>query len=247
MAVYKSKAVTKDERKWYFSTFYLTANGKRKRKKSRQYASRLEAQDAERQFFSDINPKRINITFEEMYYQYLEYADESIKGSTKYCKKNRIKNHVLDYFGKMNIHDITVNTVISWKSKINKGTYSKGKKYALQYKQTLMIELRTVLKYGVDFCGLRENVACKVITFQDKGEAVITDEEKIRYITPTEYNLFASVIEKTVFKVFFAFLYYMGVRKGEAQALNWQDILWDTNQVRIIKTITNKTDDCLIA
>ena len=35
----------------------------------------------------------------------------------------------------------------------------------------------------------------------------------------------------------------MGVRKGEAQALNWKDFLWDKDQVRIIKTLTTKTDE----
>jgi len=71
----------------------------------------------------------------------------------------------------------------------------------------------------------------------------MSDDEKIRYITPSEYNLFSSVIENIVYKVFFAFLYYMGVRKGEAQALTWEDIFWETKQVRIIKTVTNKTDE----
>ena len=178
-----------------------------------------------------------------MFYQYLDYTDESIKGSTKYCKYNRIKNHILPYFGKINIHDITVNTVMTWKSKINKITFGHEKKYALQYKRIIMKDLRIILKYAANFCGLKENVAGKVMNFQDKNEAVVSDEEKIRYITPAEYNLFTSVIENIVYKVFFAFLYYMGVRKGEAQALNWEDILWGTNQVRIIKTITNKTDE----
>ena len=243
MAIFKSKAVTKDGRKWYFSVCYLAANGEKKRKKSQQYATKLEAQEAERQFLMDSTNSRVDMTFEDMYYQYLEYTEESIKGSTRYCKNNRNKNHILNYFGEMNIHTITANTVIAWKSEINKGTYGKGKKYSLQYKQTLMKELRVVLSYGVDFCGLGENVARKVMNFQDKGEAVISDEEKIRYITPDEYNLFTSVIDKLLFKVFFAFLYYMGVRKGEAQALTWKDILWDTSKVRIIKTVTNKTDE----
>ena len=243
MAIFQSKAVTKDGRKWYFSVWYLAANGEKKRKKSQQYASRPEARDAERDFLTDIKQNRIDMTFEEMYYQYLEYIEESIKGSTKYCKNNRNKNHILNYFGQMNIHDITVNTVIAWKSKTNKGIYGKGKKYSLQYKQTLMVELGAVLNYGVSFCGLKENVARKIANFQDKSEVVISDEEKIRYITPDEYNLFTSVIDKLLFKVFFAFLYYMGVRKGEAQALTWKDILWDISKVRIIKTVTNKTDE----
>jgi len=243
MATFKSKVVTKDERKWYFSVCYVTANGEKKRKKSRLYASRPEAQEAERQFLADVKQNRIDITFEEMYYQYLDYTEESIKGSTKYCKNNRNKNHILNYFGKMNIHNITVNTVIAWKSEISKKTFGKGKKYSLQYKQTLMKELRIDLTYGLTFCGLKENAARMVMNFQDKGEAVIADEEKIRYITPDEYNLFTSVIDKLVFKVFFAFLYYMGVRKGEAQALTWEDMLWNIGKVRIIKTITNKTDE----
>jgi len=243
MAVYQSKTATKKGEKWYFSVWYLTANGERKRKKSRKYFTKKQAQEAERLFLTEKTYDRIDMTFEEMYLQYIEYADESIKGSTKYCKNNRIKNHIITYFGKMNIYSITVNTVIAWKSKINKATYHNGKKYMVSYKQTLMKELRVALKYGVDFCGLKENVAIKVMNFHDKNEKVVTDEEKIRYITPFEYNLFSSVIEKIVFKVFFAFLYYMGVRKGEAQALTWEDILWNENKARIIKTVTNKTDE----
>jgi len=243
MAVYKSEAVTRDGRKWYFSVCYKSAIGERKRKKSQCYKTKLEAQDAERQFLLESSNSKIDLTFEEMYYQYMNYAEEFIKGSTKYCKKNRIENHILNYFGQMNIHDITINTVMDWKSKINKCTYGYGKKYTVSYKQNLFKELKVVLNYGVDFCGLKENIAGKVLNFHDKTEDVKADEDKIRYITPLEYNLFTSVIEDTVLKTFFAFLYYMGVRKGEAQALNWEDILWDIDKVRIIKTITSKTDE----
>jgi len=244
MTIYKSKEATKEGRKWYFSICYFMANGEKNRKKSGKYLTKKEAQEAERQFLKDKKDnKKANITFEEMYYQYLDYIEECVKSSTKYSKKSRNENHILNYFGKMNIRDITSNTVIEWKSKINKKIYGKGKKYSLQYKQTLMVELKATLNYGAGFCGLEENVARKVMNFQDKSEAVITDEDKIRYITPDEYSLFTSVIDKLVFKVFFAFLYYMGVRKGEAQALTWKDVLWDISKIRIIKTVTNKTDE----
>ena len=243
MAIFKSKAVTRDGRKWYFSICYTTALGERKRKKSQLYASKQEAQNAERQFLIEISVDRIDLTFKDLYYRYIDYADESIKGSTKYCKNQRIKNHILPYFGKMNIHDITVNTVLAWKAKINKLTCSDGRKYAVSYKQTLFKELRLILEYGVTFFGLKENGADKARNFHDRNEKVVADEEKLKYITPDEYNRFTNVAEKLVYKVFFAFLYYMGVRKGEAQALNWNDILWEKNKIRIIKTVTNKTDE----
>ncbi|MCL2399953.1 MAG: site-specific integrase [Defluviitaleaceae bacterium] len=245
MAVFKAKKPTKDGRIWYFSVWYVTALGERKRKKSGLYATRQKALEEERKFLikMTLNENRIDITFEEMYYQYISYTEEHIKGSTKYCKTNRVKNHILTYFGKMNIHNITVGAVMDWKSKINDALKPNGKPYELLYKRLLFTDLRTILKYGVNFFGLKENVALKVAMFHDRNEKVITDEEKLRYITPDEYNLFISVINKPVFKVFFAFLYYMGVRKGEAQALTWEDIFWETNQVRIIKTITNSTDE----
>ena len=244
MAVYKSKKPTKDGRKWYFSVCYVNAFGERKRKKSEKYHTREKAKEEEWKFLIKQGGNRIDITFEEMYYQYLDYTDERIKGSSIFCKNSRMRNHILPYFGKMNIHDITVNTVLAWKTKINKAIYGKSnKRYSLQYKQTLMIELRTTLRYGINFCGLKENFAGKVMMFHDKNEKIAADEEKVKYITPTEYNLFISVVENIVFKVFFAFLFYMGVRKGEAQALTWQDILWNENRARIIKTVTNKTDE----
>jgi len=245
MAIFKSKAVTKDGRKWYFSVCYLTANGERKRKKGQLYATKGEAQEAERKFLIDIpqTDNKADMTFEEMYYQYINFMEGRIKSSTKYGKNLCAKSHILPYFGKTNIHNITVNNIIAWTSKINQCTYNNGKKYTSSYKQNIYKELKLILKYGVDFCGLRENVVIKASILHDKREEVIADEDKIRYITPDEYNIFIGVIDDITYKVFFAFLYYMGVRKGEAQALNWEDIFWETNQVRIIKTITTATDE----
>jgi len=243
MAVFKSKIATRNGRKWYFSACYMTANGERRRKKSGLYATKGEAQEAERTFLTTKTYDVMDITFEKLYHQYMEYSGEIIKGSTKYQKNNLVKNHLLSYFGMMKIHNINVNTVIAWKSKINKITYKGGKKYTVSYKRNLFAQLGAILRYAVRFCELKENVASKIGTFQNKTEEIVTDEDKIRYITPDEYNLFTSVINNIVHKVFFAFLYYMGVRKGEAQALNWQDIFWNTSQVRIVKTITTATDE----
>jgi len=98
MAIFKSKVATKDGRKWYFSICYLTANGERKRKKGQLYATKQEAQEAERQFLLDNTHNRTDMTFEEMYKQYINHTEESIKGSSKYCKNHRIKNHILVFF-----------------------------------------------------------------------------------------------------------------------------------------------------
>ena len=241
MAVYESKTATKDGRRWYFSVRYETASGIKDREKSKKYFTENEAIRAEEKFLASVKDTPDDITFNELYERYLAWCDFN-KDSTTVTKINRIENHLLPFFGKMKIAKINIHTVTNWKKEKNEATKSNGEKYKLSYRQSLFKELSVLLNFGVDFCGLKKNVAYKARNFRDKDEGVIEDEEKIKYITATEYNYFISTVIDIVYKTFFAFLYYMGVRKGEAQALTWKDILWDTHIVRISKTLTVKTE-----
>lgn len=72
---------------------------------------------------------------------------------------------------------------------------------------------------------------------------MVKDEEKIRYITYEQFQQFISVIDATIWKTFFIFLYYTGVRKGEIQAINWRDIDFNKNEIIINKTLSIKTND----
>ena len=77
--------------------------------------------------------------------------------------------------------------------------------------------------------------------FQKANEEVIADEQKIRYITYEEFNQFVSVIDDDMWKTFFTFLYYTGMRKGEVQALTWNDINFNTNEITVNKTLSTET------
>ena len=44
-----------------------------------------------------------------------------------------------------------------------------------------------------------------------------------------------------MWKTFFIFLYYTGMRKGEVQALTWNDINFNTNEIIVNKTLSVKT------
>ena len=44
-----------------------------------------------------------------------------------------------------------------------------------------------------------------------------------------------------MWKTFFTFLYYTGMRKGEVQALTWNDINFNTNEIIVNKTLSVKT------
>ena len=47
MAVYKDKNKTSDGRAWYFNTYKKDLNGNNKKYKSKRYATKSEAQEAE--------------------------------------------------------------------------------------------------------------------------------------------------------------------------------------------------------
>lgn len=56
-----------------------------------------------------------------------------------------------------------------------------------------------------------------------------------------EFKRFIEEVDNETMHAFFIFLFYMGVRKGEAAALTWQDVDFENNYVRINKTICQKT------
>ena len=61
---------------------------------------------------------------------------------------------------------------------------------------------------------------------------------KFYYIIRSVFNY--GMVEKPETKILFIFLYYMGTRKGETLALQWKDIDFNNDIVRINKTVTNK-------
>lgn len=67
--------------------------------------------------------------------------------------------------------------------------------------------------------------------------------QKIKYITYEQFKIFISYVDDIHWKTFFIFLYYTGMRKGEVQALTWEDIDFKNNQILVTKNLTPKTFD----
>ena len=249
MGVYKEKKIPKSGKLWYFSKRYIDAFGKSARKRSGHFATKREAEEAERDFLVIVRDREPDITFRQLFDHYFKHKKDELKESTRYCKIHKVEEHLMPYFEKMQIAKITMNTVIDWKDKLNNIKYKrkdtdKGKPYSLVYKQGLFIELQSILEHGKTFWNLKDNVAKKVGTFKSKSDEVIADEEKLRYIKPDDFKrMFEVMDDSTLWKTFFSFLYYMGCRKGEVQALRWEDIDFNTEMVRIIKTGTYKSGE----
>lgn len=236
MPVYKDKTTTKDGRSWYYVVYKKDFNGKNKKYKSKRYSSKAEAKEEERLFLMKRDTP-LNKPFLLVAKDYFHEMYSIRKESTVFSYENAYKNNIEPYFNHFNINDINIPKVNEWKQTLAK----KG------YKITYLNKLYNILKGIFDFAmrnyGIETNPVTVSGRFQRKNDEVIEDNKKIKYITYEQFIQFISVIDDIVWKTFFIFLYYTGMRKGEVQALNWNDIDFENEEIIVNKTLSVKTKE----
>lgn len=236
MAIYneldKSKW-TKDGRHWYFVCYKKDFNGINKKYKSKKFFKKSDAEEAERLFLMKRdNPS--NIKFDLVAKDYFNYLFTIRKDSTIYTYLNAFKNNIEPYFKTFYINDINVQTINNWKDTVQKN------KFSIRYLNKMYNILKGIFDFAMKNYGLPTNPAVISGRFKEKNDKVVKDEEKIRYITYEQFQQFISVIDDLMWKTFFTFLYYTGMRKGEVLALNWNDIDFENKTISVNKTLYSK-------
>ena len=169
----------------------------------------------------------MQISFNEVIEEYLEYLEIKTKKSSFRSIKNRITNHILPYVKDYNIYDFKAKDYLQWQIKINKLNYK------FKYKSTLHTCFVTLLNFCITFYDLNTNVASKVGNFKNNEI-----KEKGNIWSIDEFNKFINVVDNKTYNVLFKLLYFTGVREGEALALTFNDIDFDKKTLTINKTAT---------
>lgn len=236
MAIYKDKNKTKDGRAYYFKVYKKDFNGVNKVYKSKRYLTKREAIEEEALFLlKRDNP--INKPFSLVANDYFKEMYSIRKESTVYSYESAYRKNIEPYFSHFNINDIKVSMINSWKLEMAKNDFK------ISYLNKLYNILKGIFDFTMRNYALENNPVTISGRFQSKNEEVIKDEEKLRYITHEQFNQFISVIDDITWKTFFVFLYYTGMRKGEVQALSWNDINFDKSEITVNKTLSVKTND----
>lgn len=234
MAIYKDEKPTKDGRQWYFTVYKKNFSGENKKYKSKRYKTQREVKEAERLFLMKRdNP--IHKEFKLVADDYFKNLATIRKEATVYTYKNDFKCHILPYFKNLYIDTITVEIIRNWAEEISK------KGISLKYKNKIYGILKGIFDYAIRNYGLIQNPVSLFGRFQSKSEEVIKDEERLRYISYDDFNKFISVIDDIMWKTFFIFLYYTGMRKGEIQALQIKDVNFESNEIIVNKNLSVHT------
>ena len=146
MGVYKDA----ERGTWFVELRYKNAYGEPKKKKKRGLKKQSDAKKWEAKFLNSLysDPE---ITFENLYNEYIKDNEKRCKKTTLYNKKSYFKSHILPYFGKMKIKDISALAIRKWQNELLKNNYSQT------YLFTLHKQLSAFFNFALKFYNLKQN------------------------------------------------------------------------------------------
>lgn len=226
MPTYKDK-----NNKWYCQFYYTDPDtGKRKKKLKRGFTRKKDAKQWEEDFLDSL-PKHNSFLFRDLVAQYLEKQRDVWKPSTYYIFSGQIESKITSYFGDMDIHEITVDTVEEWHRYLRSQTTTHGaplssSSIALSHRQ-----LSSIFNYGIKRGLLERNPAAL-------AGNVKTKKRTVTFWTAAEFNRFITTFDPDdMLHTVYMTLFYTGMRLGELLALQIKDFDYQTRTIRITKTL----------
>lgn len=248
MPVYKNK----DNDSYYIKTYVKDefGNSKQITRRNKEWVGRKGKELAQQEEIRIRTSSRMKncgvvkkmqkyVSFEELEIKYLEEIGKRNKESTRYTYEQDIKKNMTPFFKKKNMVKITKNDIIEWHNYLNK------KEHSIVYDKKLHSILESIIQMGVNDDNLEIYYNCvkDIENFTKSGidKEKIKNKEKLRYITFEQFQKFISYVHTPIWKVYFNILFFTGMRRGEVQALTWEDIDLKNKKINVNKTLTVKT------
>ena len=228
----------KDGKKYYMLQVFLgkdEVTGKKKYTTRRGFKTRKEALLCEAKIKTEIaNNGLLNTdvtTFKEIYELWYEGYQHTIKESTLVVNSYVFKL-LLKKLETLQLRKIT----LPYCQKII-NDYSK--EFSLSTLKKIKIYGVMILEYAVKMKVIYSNPMKDVLLPKKKVDVNSNDADL--YYTKDELNHFLKLVDSTndiKLSAMFRVLAYTGIRKGELQALNWDDIDFNNNTININKTLS---------
>lgn len=233
MSIHKGKP-TKDGRCYYFRK-----SKNNKQYTSKKYLTKKECEDALSSFVLK-NENPINKRFDLIAIDYFDNLKRKPSTINSYIKAYR--THIKPYFGKSYINHINTQDIAKWheymlkKKKLTSygNIEIENTKLSVSYMNKCYHILKNIFDYAIKNYSLLYNPVSMYGHFE--SEPTIK-KDNIVFITFEEFKRFISVIDDPLWFAYFNFLFYADTRKGEAMALHWNNVDFDSNKITIKTTL----------
>lgn len=180
------------------------------------------------------------LSFEELFFKFREEKKNDLKKNSLSYYDLVVPRYVFPMFRHARVDSITKEKIIKWKAWIQ----SEHADFSLVYKNNIYKCFSAIMNYAVKLYDLPYNPLVKVGRF--KAPELIQDDT-LHFWTVDEFNRFISKIKdhldsqtRDVDRVrwsslytAFSVLFWAGLRRSEALALNWSDVL-EINGIRFL-------------
>lgn len=234
MATFKQYEKKDGTKAWSFQSYLGTdpMTGKPIKTTRRSFKTKKEAQLALSRLQVDFEKNGLNtheyMTFRQLYLLWFEQHSKDIKETTKQRIRIYFNNHILKELGELRINKITP---LYCQKILNKWSES-----MVTYKQ-LRIYVNMVFKYAILIDTIKDNPMERTIIPKRKKQA---KTETDSYYTKEELKEFFHCLlhlkDRRAY-TFFRILAFIGLRKGEAMALTWNDLDFTNNLITVNKTL----------
>lgn len=171
------------------------------------------------------------LTFEELYYKFKEERKNEIKKNTLSYYELVVPRYVFPMFRNMRVDSITKEKIIKWKNWLER-----EHDFGIVYLNNIFKCFSAVMNYAVKLYDLPYNPLTKVGKF--KAPELVQDDD-IHFWTIDEFSLFINKVKEHMencaddtsrvrwssLYTAYSVLFWSGLRRSEALALNWSDIV----------------------
>lgn len=189
--------------------------------------------------FCNFDDSLVEITFEQLLYQWQLSNEVRLKGSTKNRYDNLIKTHILPQLGNRKLSEITTTDINAFlKEKLQNGRINETGGLSTSYVRSISHIITSAMQYAVSekLCQPLKNKVCKPNII--KANPTILSVENQRILE--EY--IQSHINSTTIGIMISL--YTGLRIGEVCALSWKDIDFDDKLLFVKHTVARvKSND----
>ncbi|MGY5218529.1 site-specific integrase [Enterococcus hirae] len=226
----------KKSEKWYFvANLGFDEEGKRIRKWGRGFTTQKEAKLAYDEYMNDFSKTAIRQNSTMTYKKFLgEYFLPDYKQRVrKRTYENRLSSmdKHLPYFYRYKLSDISAPIIKKWQNQLSKN-------YSSAYIRNIYGLFQMSLDLAVKL-GLITNNTAKIVGNVKK------QKQKVDFWTLDEFHKVIATFDTTDYYELYTyvsiyFLFMTGLRMGEAQALEWSDLDWENETIRIEKSMFYK-------